>query len=132
WSEVVGVRKKVAAAIADALTKDGEQVAVLCHISHPYRDGASLYFTFFFRCAADIGDTIGHWARIKRTANDALVSAGVTLSHHHGIGQWHAPWLGEEIGPVGVELLEAAATTLDPRGILNPHTLLDPTDHLES
>jgi len=131
WSEVVGVRETVAAAIAGALAKDGERVAVLCHVSHPYRDGASLYFTFFFRCAADTGDTIGRWARIKRAATDALVTAGVTLSHHHGIGQWHAPWLGQEIGPVGMRLLEAAATTLDPRGIMNPNTLLDPTDRLE-
>ena len=30
--------------------RDGERVAVLCHVSHPYPDGSSLYFTLFFRC----------------------------------------------------------------------------------
>jgi len=105
---------------------------VLCHFSHPYRDGASLYFTFFFRCAPSIEETITRWARIKRAANDALVSAGATLSHHHGIGQWHAPWLPEEIGEVGRDLIAATASRLDRKGIMNPHVLLEPEDRLEA
>ena len=119
-------------AIAGALADDDERVAVLCHVSHPYRDGASLYFTFFFRCAPSVEETITRWARIKRAANDALVSAGATLSHHHGIGQWHAPWLAGEIGAEGVDLIAAAAHRLDPAGILNPHVLLEPEDRLEA
>ena len=119
-------------AISGALTEEGERIAVLCHASHPYRDGASLYFTFFFRCAPTPEETIARWARIKRAANDALVSAGATLSHHHGIGQWHAPWLAAEIGEVGVEVITATASRLDPTGIMNPHVLLEPEDWLEA
>jgi alkyldihydroxyacetonephosphate synthase len=132
WSAVTGLRDTVAAAIAGALEDDNERVAVLCHVSHPYRDGASLYFTFFFRCAGDTGATIARWARIKRAATEALASAGATLSHHHGIGQWHAPWLEREIGPLGRTALEAVAEKLDPSGIMNPRVLLDPVDRLES
>ena len=73
------------------------------------------------------GETFGD-ERLGR----ALVAAGATLSHHHGIGQWHAPWLGAEIGSEGLALLQAAARQLDPRGILNPHVLLDPVDRLEA
>jgi len=131
WSAVAVLRERVATAIAIALTACDERVAVLCHVSHPYRDGASLYFTFFFRCAADPEATIAHWARIKRAANDALVEGGATLSHHHGIGQWHAPWLESEIGADAVGLIQAAARRLDPAGILNPHVLLEPADRLE-
>jgi alkyldihydroxyacetonephosphate synthase len=60
------------------------------------------------------------------------VSAGATLSHHHGVGQWHAPWLAGEIGAEGVDLITAAAKCLDSKGIMNPHVLLEPEDRLEA
>jgi alkyldihydroxyacetonephosphate synthase len=120
------------ATITVALEDEDERVAVLCHVSHPYRDGASLYFTFFFRCAEDTGATIARWARIKRAATATLVASGATLSHHHGIGQWHAPWLEREIGPLGRATLEAASAIFDPSQIMNPRVLLDPLDRLES
>ena len=81
---------------------------------------------------SDPDETITRWATIKRAANDALVAAGATLSHHHGVGQWHAPWLAAEIGASGQALLAAAARHLDPDGILNPNVLLAPEDRLEA
>ncbi len=71
------------------------------------------------------------WARIKRRATDAIVDTGDTLSHHHGVGSWHAPWYRQETGNDGWRALERVARELDPIGILNPHVLLDPTDRLE-
>jgi len=131
WSSALALRAAMTPAIANALNSDDERVAVLCHVSHPYRDGASLYFTFFFRCAASSEETIARWARIKRAATDQLIASGVTLSHHHGIGQWHAPWLPSEIGAEGMAVIAAAANCLDPEGIMNPNVLLDPTERLE-
>jgi len=132
WSRAAEVRERIVASISSALETIDEHVAVLCHVSHPYRDGTSLYFTFFIRCADDPDATVERWARVKRAANRALVDCGVTLSHHHGIGQWHAPAYPEEVGPVGRDLIAAAARRLDPDGILNPHVLLDATDRLEA
>ncbi len=131
WSAVPAVREQVGAAIGGALAGDGERVAVLCHVSHPYRDGASLYFTFFFRCAGDPEASIARWATVKRAASQALVDAGVTLSHHHGVGQWHAPWFEREVGELGRRMLARVAAEVDPDGTLNPHVLLDPEDRLE-
>ncbi len=117
--------------LALASSLPDEEVPVLCHISHLYRDGASLYFTFFFRDPEDPEESIARWAALKRAATSAIVEAGGTLSHHHGIGSWHAPWYPREAGADGVRLLTAAAGELDPQGILNPHVLLDPADRLE-
>lgn len=132
WSRLDGLSRRITTALETSLAAEGEAVASLCHVSHPYRDGASLYFTFFFRCPADPEEACARWARIKRTATDAVVGGGGTLSHHHGVGAWHAPWLGREIGEKGRDLLGAAARTLDPAGVLNPTVLLDATDRLES
>lgn len=131
WSETVALRQRISEAIAGALAATDERVTVLCHVSHPYRDGASLYFTYFYRCASDPEQTVHRWAQIKRAANHALVDSGATLSHHHGVGRWHAPWLDGEIGEHGRRLLEAARRSLDPKGVLNPHVLLEDEDRLE-
>ena len=128
WSALPGLYRAVRLALASTLPN--EEVAVLCHVSHAYRDGASLYFTFFFRDAEDPEEMIALWAALKRAATSVLPAAG-TLSHHHGIGSWHAPWYAREAGTDGVRLLAAAARELDPQGILNPHVLFDPVDRLE-
>jgi alkyldihydroxyacetonephosphate synthase len=132
WSRLAMLARAVGGALANALRAGEERVAVLCHVSHPYPDGASLYFTFFFRCPAEPDAAVARWATIKRAATAAIVAGGGALSHHHGVGVWHAPWLAREIGATGVDLLRAAAARLDPAGILNPHVLLDPMDRLES
>ncbi len=130
WSEAAALRTSLRTAIGEALGE--ERVAVLCHVSHPYRDGTSLYFTFFCRTWNDPDVLIARWARIKRAACEALVAAGATLSHHHGVGQWHAPWYPREVGEAGVRMVAAAARELDPAGVLNRHALLDADDHLEA
>jgi alkyldihydroxyacetonephosphate synthase len=127
WSRLPEVTR----AVRRALEGGDEPVAVLCHVSHPYRDGSSLYFTFFFRCPADPDRAVARWAALKRAATSALVAAGGTVSHHHGVGSVHAPWLGREVGDDGLRLLASAASTFDPEGVLNRHVLLDPTDRLE-
>ncbi|MGB5880319.1 MAG: FAD-linked oxidase C-terminal domain-containing protein, partial [Thermoanaerobaculia bacterium] len=132
WTALPAVYRATRRALESAMAGYDESTAVLCHLSHPYPDGASLYFTFFFRCPADVDLAIERWATLKRAATSAIVGAGATLSHHHGVGSWHAPWLADEIGGGGVRLLEAAADAFDPQGVLNPTVLLDPTDRLET
>lgn len=119
WSNLLRLYRAVRRAIRGEL---GPNAAVLAHISHSYPDGASLYFTFFF--ARDLDDEIGQWLRVKRAASDAIAEHGGTISHHHGVGQDHAPWFRAEKGEAGVGLLAAAKASLDPEGILNPGKLL--------
>ncbi|MGB5659767.1 MAG: FAD-linked oxidase C-terminal domain-containing protein, partial [Thermoanaerobaculia bacterium] len=132
WSSLPSLAQGVRAALESALQEEQETTSVLCHLSHPYQDGASLYFTFFFRCPTDVDEALSRWARLKRRATEALLEAGGTLTHHHGVGRWHAPWLEQEIGSTGYRLLAAAAQAVDPEGILNPQVLLDPEDRLEA
>jgi alkyldihydroxyacetonephosphate synthase len=94
----------------------------MCHVSHGYATGASLYVT----AIADLDDDlpIQQWLTAKRAATDALLGAGGTLTHHHAVGADHRPWMEREIGPLGVEVLRAVKERLDPQGICNPGVLL--------
>ena len=95
---------------------------MLCHLSHAYRDGASLYFTFLWPLAR--GREVEQWGALKDAATAALLAAGGTLTHHHGVGTMHAPYLEREVGAAGVAVLRAAAAAADPGGTLNPGVLL--------
>ncbi|CAN5471618.1 FAD-binding oxidoreductase [soil metagenome] len=119
WSNLSTLYAAVTAALVGAL--DGASPLVLCHISHVYENGASLYFTV---AAKQDGDGLEQWARAKTAASDAMIAAGATITHHHAVGRDHLPWLAQEIGPVGVEVLRAVKDRLDPRGVLNPGVLV--------
>jgi alkyldihydroxyacetonephosphate synthase len=119
WSRLPALYTAVTAAVTRAL--EGDSPLVLCHVSHVYETGASLYFTV---AARQRGDGLGQWAAAKSAASDAIIAAGATITHHHAVGRDHRPWLAEEIGPVGVEMLRAVKERLDPHGVLNPGVLI--------
>jgi alkyldihydroxyacetonephosphate synthase len=122
WSELPLVYAAVARALRDSLTERGTPPLVMCHVSHLYRSGASLYFTFLARQEAD--DPLAQWRAAKTAASDAIVASGGTITHHHAVGRDHRPWLRAEVGDLGLELLRAAKERLDPAGIMNPGKLL--------
>lgn len=118
WSNL----HRVYGAVKDALTSAlGEGTLVLCHISHVYETGASLYFTV---AAKQADDPIEQWLSAKAAASDAMIENGASITHHHAVGQDHKPWLAREIGPVGVRMLRALKQELDPTGVLNPGVLI--------
>jgi len=121
WSNLQHLYAGVKAAVTAAASAQGTDPLVLCHISHIYRAGASLYFTVAMREAAD---GAAQWAPVKRAAGDAIRDAGGTITHHHAVGRDHKPWLADEIGAPGVAALRAVKRALDPEGILNPGVLV--------
>ena len=119
WTNLHNLYGAVVSALRGSL---GERSLVMCHVSHLYPAGASLYFTFM--AAQDIGREIEQWRAAKTAACDAIIAAGGTITHHHAIGADHAPWMRAEIGDVGIDLLRAVKARLDPRGVMNPGKLL--------
>ena len=121
WSGLPRLYADVSAALRDSLAGQGTPPVVLCHVSHIYRAGASLYFTV--GCAA-LEQPVEQWRAAKAAASDAILAAGASITHHHGIGTDHRDWYAQEIGPLGVEILRGVKRRLDPAGILNPGVLI--------
>jgi alkyldihydroxyacetonephosphate synthase len=126
WSKIdalyTAVKKALEDSIRETAPRPGAHGIVTCHISHSYPDGASLYFTYIFPRTLD--SEIAQWRKIKTAASDVIVANGGTISHHHGVGEDHLPWIEKEKGALGIEVLRAIKMTLDPRGILNPGKLI--------
>ena len=119
WSRLDELYRAVGDALRGAL---GPRSIVICHVSHAYPDGASLYFTFLAR--ARRGEELEQWRAAKTAACEAIVAAGGTITHHHAVGRDHAPYMPAEVGELGLEALRAVKERLDPAGIMNPGKLL--------
>lgn len=119
WTALPAVYDAVRTALSESLGR----AVVGCHVSHLYPTGASLYFTVL--SAADADDPDRQWMRAKQAANDAIVAAGGTISHHHAVGTVHRGHVTFDLGgDVGVRALRAMKRELDPTGIMNPGKLL--------
>jgi alkyldihydroxyacetonephosphate synthase len=121
WANLGRLHEAVREALRAALSGRGTPPLVMCHVSHLYPSGASLYFTFLARQEED---ALAQWRAAKTAASEAIVAGGGTITHHHAIGRDHRQWLTAESGPLGIEVLRAAKERLDPAGIMNPGKLL--------
>jgi alkyldihydroxyacetonephosphate synthase len=122
WSNLARLHERVTEAIERSLREQGTPGMAMCHVSHVYESGASLYFTFLARQRE--GREIEQWQEVKRAACEAISTGGGTITHHHAVGHDHAPWMEREIGSRGLDLLRAAKAELDPAGVMNPGKLL--------
>ena len=122
WSRYEDLYDAVRTALRRALEAAGTPGIVMCHLSHAYADGASLYYTFI--APSKPGSEIEHWRTVKTAACNAIVATGGTITHHHAVGRDHAPYMPAEVGELGVSALRALKSELDPTGIMNPGKLL--------
>ena len=121
WSRLHDVRAAVTAALTDSLTASGTPPLIMCHVSHVYASGASLYFTVV---APFADDPLAQWGAAKVAANSAIRASGASITHHHAVGRDHRDAYHDEIGPLALDALRAVKESLDPDGVCNPGILL--------
>ncbi|MDQ3263579.1 MAG: FAD-binding oxidoreductase [Myxococcota bacterium] len=114
WDRVLPVYQAVRQAAAGL-------AFVLCHFSHAYPEGCSLYFSLVSSAGSE-GDQEKRYDTLWETILEAATGAGANVSHHHGVGVLKAAQLARELGD-GRRLLLALKGALDPDGILNPGKL---------
>ena len=95
WSNLGKLHDAVREALRACLAGRGTPPLVMCHVSHLYPSGASLYFTFLAR---QEDDALAQWRAAKTAASEAIVAGGGTITHHHAIGRDHRRWMAAEDG----------------------------------
>ncbi len=125
WSGHAALQAALEGALASALASEGEPGLVFSHLSHVYPTGANLYTTFIFRLRADPDETLARWRKLKEAASRAIVASGGTISHQHGVGVDHRPYLAAEKGTLAVDALRRLAAAFDPLRVLNPGKLFE-------
>lgn len=121
YSKIPELKAAVEQSLQDSLSRPGQGVHIMCHISHVYETGCSLYFTVI---ALAEEDAVSQWRAAKNAATGSIMANAGTVTHHHAVGTDHAPWMSYEIGDQGIKILRAVKKTVDPKGILNPGKLI--------
>ncbi len=123
WKNLIPIYNHIKNALksnSDYFDKGG---ILLCHISHVYETGASLYFTMI--APQEKGKEIQQWHQLKKIVSDSIFENRGAISHHHGIGKDHQQWYLQQLNPETKKLLQAIKNHLDPSTILNPGKLID-------
>jgi alkyldihydroxyacetonephosphate synthase len=115
WSGIGSLYRELKAALAPLADE------VLCHFSHVYPQGTSLYVILLGQASDDAAAERALHALWDRAMAVCLEQGG-TISHHHGIGMVRLPYLTDALGDTH-ELLRRVKCALDPAGVLNPGKL---------
>jgi len=121
WSQVIPLYDAVRAAADKAFDEIGIKGWIMAHMSHSYHSGACLYFTFAFVFG---DDPITEYDTVKRAIQQAFVDNGGSISHHHGVGVEHSPWLEQDISTQGVAVMRGLFEATDPKGTFNPRKIV--------
>jgi alkyldihydroxyacetonephosphate synthase len=121
WSKVNQLHDAVRVAADKAFDEIGIKGWIMSHLSHSYHSGACLYFTFAFVFG---DDPIGEYNVVKTAIQQAFIDNGGSLSHHHGVGLEHAPWLEQDISSEGVALMRGLFASADPGENFNPRKIV--------
>jgi alkyldihydroxyacetonephosphate synthase len=124
WAQVTDTMTRVENGLEKALEPIDERILAFSHLSHVYASGSSIYTTFVFRLADSPEKSLERWRTLKQAASRAIVEAGGTISHHHGIGRDHRSYLEAEKGAIAIDMLDRVFSYLDPKGQMNPGKLL--------
>ncbi len=132
WHNVDNLLTKIETNLRTILAQDATaaaapQLHVFTHLSHFYQQGSSIYTTYIFKAADNYQQTLAQWAKLKHSTSAIIVNNQGTISHQHGVGKDHQPYLITEKGPLTIKAIQSLCETFDPQQIMNPHSLIEST-----
>ena len=122
WKYAAEIHAKIVDRFAKAMDDLGVRGVVFCHLSHSYHSGACQYFTFAI--ADDSDNQEATYDTAKRVIQQSFVDFHGTVSHHHGVGEEHSPWMDQDISPAGVFIQRKLFEGVDPGRNLNPGKII--------
>ena len=132
WDNVDFLLSEIEKNLRMALSDENEKVHVFTHLSHFYGQGCSIYTTYVYRTGDDYEQTLNRWKKLKYSTSELIVNNRGTISHQHGVGVDHAPYMEIEKGPVATDLLHHTSEFFDPSGQMNPGKLLVDRSEIKS
>ncbi len=122
WSMTKQIHDETVKRAYQAMEETGQQGFIMCHLSHSYHSGACQYFTFAI--ADSTATSLESYDHVKRAVQQSFMDHAGTVSHHHGVGEEHSPWLEQDISPAGVHIQRKLFEGIDPHSNLNPGKII--------
>ncbi len=115
WENVANIYHSV----LDSMNTLKNIIMITAHVSHFYPNGVGIYFTFGAVPLKEKSD-FEIYQECWNTTIRAVLDAGGSIGHHHGVGISRSHWMEREWGKVGLETMKKIKKVLDPHNILNP------------
>jgi len=116
------------ARIADFIARASECVTALVPGCRPVPFGhigdGNIHFNVSQPEGMDKARYLAHWDEMNEAVHAIAAGMGGSISAEHGIGRIKRAALAASADAVGLEVMRALKSTLDPRGILNPGKVL--------
>ena len=107
--------------VLESMNKVKGLLMITAHVSHFYPNGVGIYFSW--GGVAPKGNTdLDFYQECWDTTIKAVLDAGGSIGHHHGIGINRAHWMEQEWG-VAMNTMREIKNLLDPNNIFNPGKL---------
>ncbi len=110
WDQIPKVHSQVR-----EFVKSRPNTICMTHASHFYPQGTNLYFIYNGKF-----ESTQEYVDFQTGIINAIVKAGGSLSHHHGVGRMIGPWMEEHLGSEKMGALRTLKRYFDPKGIMNP------------
>jgi len=118
WDNAVKVYQNV----TNIIDKIKGVLLITAHVSHFYPNGVGIYFTFGGVPPRGVSD-FDFYKKCWNSTIQAVIDAGGSIAHHHGVGINRSHWMNEEWGNA-MKILKEFKTVLDPNNILNPGKII--------
>jgi alkyldihydroxyacetonephosphate synthase len=105
-------------AVLESMNSFKGVLMITAHVSHFYPNGVGIYFSFGGVPPRGESD-LEFYQKCWDTTIKAVLDAGGSIAHHHGIGINRSHWMDEEWGNA-MKTLRQIKKVLDPNNILNP------------
>jgi FAD/FMN-containing dehydrogenase len=123
WSRVSGLFEAVMHRIRSEFPRAADLTMLGAHSSHSYQTGTNLYFVYDYTISCSPREEIELYHKpLNAIIVTEALRLGGSMVHHHGIGKYRTPWVGEEHGSA-YGLLTTLKQAFDPRGIMNAGTI---------
>jgi alkyldihydroxyacetonephosphate synthase len=136
WDRADGLIDELRSAATAAAREVCGQALVTVRTTHAYPDGIAPYLTVIAPGPdrGTLGDRVAAgrtaadaWDEVKTAVGEVLDAAGATSTHHHAVGRDHRSVYDRQRPAPFALALRGAKDVLDPRGVLNPGVLFDPS-----
>ncbi len=83
-----------------------------------------MYMYFGFHTEG-LADPVKTYEEIEEEARWAMMKAGGSLSHHHGIGKMRKKFMPQVMAPCGLEMIKGLKEKIDPKNTFATNNIID-------
>jgi alkyldihydroxyacetonephosphate synthase len=118
WSRAAALIERVNARVLNAHRARGlpGKPFFSCRVTQLYETGCCIYFYMAFY-GGGVPDAVGVYHEIEMEARAEVLSAGGSISHHHGVGKLRLPFVPDIMSPASIEWRARLKAALDPDGV---------------